>query len=451
MSVLPYRLRKLVAVRPGVKTYQGTDLETDAAVLIHHVHPTAGAAEREERCAGFQALAGRLAGVAHPSLPALRFWTRRPEDPLYLVFDLPYGTGLDALLDRGGPLPWPTARAALRSLADALGAAHRAGVAHLGLRPDRVLLGTAGPPLLVDLGVTALLLADVPRPVPITDPLWRALFPRPELVAPELLAGAPGDARSDVHALGMLLFHVTTLAWPYSSGTSVLVYNQVRAGVSASFLEAALGHTPDGLREVVRRATARDPDARFADGAALAAALDALATPVGGAAAPGQPGASDDALAALRSHAVDAPYTARFGEILRVVDGGRGRLEPPDEEPPVPAPAPLDPAQRAALEAERERQIRLAELTLERLRESRPPQRRRRLLSWLVLASVALAFALFLPRVLEPGSAPVRLYEGGVDPETRLTHDAPRPSPRPGRRPAQDEPVPRARLPLEPR
>lgn len=442
MSVLPYRLRKLVAVRPGVKTYQGTDLENDATVLIQHVHPNAGAAEREARFERFQALAERLARVRHPSVPALRFWTQKPEDPLYLVLDLPHGTGLDSLLDRGGPLPWEAAVALLRPLVDALAAAHGEGVFHFGLRPDRILVRPDGPPLLVDLGLTPLLLPDAARPAAINDPLWRALFPRPELVAPELLGGTAGDARTDVHGVGLLLFHATTLAWPYSSGTSVLVYNQVRVGVRAAFLAAALGHVPQALQELVRRATARDAAERHPTAAALGAALDALLPP----------SALDFSLAPLRAQAGDSPYTARFGEILTVVDGGRGRLDPEPDAAAAPAPPdrpPLDPAQQAALEAERERQIRLAELTLERLRSTRPPARRRRLVTWLVAAFVVLALALLLPHLFERSSAPFRVYEGGVDPQTRLTHEAPPPVLGPGRRPAVRDPVHRDRLPIE--
>lgn len=456
MSVLPYRLRKLIAVRPGVKTYQGTALADGSPVLIHHLHPNASATVREERHERFAALAEQLAKARHPALPALRFWTPRAEDPFYLVYDLPHGTGLDTLLDAGGPLPWEDAIAVLRPVVDGLAEAHERGIAHLGLRPDRVILRREGPPLLVDLGLTQLLLDEVRRPVAINDPLWRSLFPRPELVAPELLGEPRGDARSDVLGLGLLLFHATTLAWPYSSGTSVLVYNQVRAGVRASFLAAALGHAPRAVQELVRSATAADPADRPANARALGAALDAL---------PHASGERDARLDARRLGVSDLPYNARFGEILTVVDGGRGRAPSPLAEVPVTAPPEaLDPEQVAALEAERERQIRLAELTLERMRGERSPGRPRRTIGWLVAALVALALALLLPRLVERTSRTWRVYEGGVDPRTGLTHGGPprsgaeprRPagsktSPPPStRRPAVDRFSARERLSIEP-
>lgn len=441
MSELPYHLRKLYAVRPGLKLYEGVSVADGTPALIHHLHPQAAADAREGRFTRFDEVTRRLATIRHPSIPRVLYRTTREEEPLYLVTEMPRGTGLDALLRRTGPLPFGTAVALLRPVVEGLAAAHRGGLVHAGLRPDRVLVSALGPARVCDLGVTELLLSEVAGELPIGDPLWTSLFPRPETVAPELLGRLRRDARVDVFGLGVLLFHLATGAWPYAPGTSLLVYNQVRAGIRPEALRTALGHTSEGFVALVTRATARDPAERPPDASALAEALDALAT-----------ADSEARLVPLRRAVHDEAYTARYSEILTVVDGGLSRAEP-GPAPPQPCPPPPTEEELAARAADRERQLRLAELTLEGLRTPRRGQNRARILAWVTLGILIVFLTVVLPRLLRTGT-PVRTYEGGVDPRTGLTHAPPRhhdkraaPPPVRAQRRAADDPSRRERRP----
>jgi tetratricopeptide (TPR) repeat protein len=182
---------------------------------------------------------------------------------------LPGGTLRQKL--EAGPLGVPEAVALGIELAQALGAAHERGIVHRDVKPENVLFTAAGQPLLADLGLGKHfdpLAEGGSRSVELT--VHGSFKGTAGYMAPEQIddAGTVGPA-ADVFALGAVL-HECLSGRPAFAGATVL---DVLGKVSSGTVEPLGGDVPRWLEEVVRKALALDPRARFAHGGALAEAL----------------------------------------------------------------------------------------------------------------------------------------------------------------------------------
>ncbi|MEM9302793.1 MAG: protein kinase [Pseudomonadota bacterium] len=158
------------------------------------------------------------------------------------------------------------ALAILRDLAGALGHIHDRGFVHRDIKPSNVLFNGAGQPVLVDFGIakstdeeTALTMAGLSTGTPA-------------YMSPEQIRGQPVDARSDLYALGILLYEMLTGSTPFAGRTP----DEIRlAHIQESLpaLPAAQGH----LQPVLDRLVARDPDHRLRSCEALLGMLDGRA------------------------------------------------------------------------------------------------------------------------------------------------------------------------------
>lgn len=178
-------------------------------------------------------------------------------------------------------LSWPETVAWLgRRLADALDYAHRSGVLHLGIKPENVLFTAEGIPKLADFT-----LHDPPPSTAPADSIAaqhdRLRYQSPEQLAAELDPAAPAaDTRSDIYALGVLLWQLLTGATPFEDAdTAARAVERRRGGVSAAALERIPPDCPAALRRVLLTCLEFDRDRRWHDGAMLAQQLDLCLDP----------------------------------------------------------------------------------------------------------------------------------------------------------------------------
>ncbi|WP_224284256.1 serine/threonine-protein kinase [Streptomyces sp. LS1784] len=182
---------------------------------------------------------------------------------LFLVMELVKGGNLATHLRTYGPPPVPTALDLVDQTAAALAAAHQAGVVHRDLKPANLMLTTSGDVKVLDFGI-ARYMAATHQSSQVMGTL--------AYMAPERFAGAPGDARSDLYALGCVLYELLTGAPPFQDGDPL------------TMMTAHLHRTPDapGIRRgdipadldaVVLRLLAKDPAARPASAAELQSLL----------------------------------------------------------------------------------------------------------------------------------------------------------------------------------
>ncbi|MBP0934535.1 serine/threonine protein kinase [Streptomyces sp. KCTC 0041BP] len=185
-----------------------------------------------EDLASDQELVGRfvqersaLLGLEHPHVVSVRDLVVDGND-LALVMDLVRGTDLRTRLDRERRLAPEAAVVIVADVADALAAAHAAGVVHRDVKPENVLLdmqgplgpGGAHPALLTDFGVAKLI--DSPRRTSggrTTAPTTR-IIGTPDYLAPEIVEGLPPRAAVDIYALATVLYELLAGFTPFGGG-----------------------------------------------------------------------------------------------------------------------------------------------------------------------------------------------------------------------------------------
>jgi serine/threonine-protein kinase len=191
----------------------------------------------------------------------------RHGDTLFLTMELIEGESLGARLGRG-PVPWREAVLIARGICAGVGAAHAAGVVHRDLKPDNVMLARDGRVVVTDFGIAAV--HNVARgtgdEVEVTGtPAW---------MAPEQLAGE-ADARSDVYAIGEIVWNMLTGAHPWRDSAAGTL--QIMQRVTEPPPRLPRGSLPDTVVAVVERCLDREPSQRFHDAGELGAALEVAA------------------------------------------------------------------------------------------------------------------------------------------------------------------------------
>ncbi|MCB9561154.1 MAG: serine/threonine protein kinase [Kofleriaceae bacterium] len=212
--------------------------------------------------ARLEAEARLLAEVHHPDLVGVHGLVEIDGERV-LLMDLVDGPSLADVIARDAPLPVERAVALTRGIAAGLVEAHRAGLVHRDLKPANVLVTRDGDvPRIVDFGLaraTALTGVDAGDLMVVGTPAY---------MAPESLDPMAVDSRSDLYALGCILFELLTGRPPYDGATSVAVLEQHR--------EAPIPELPDApadLARLVRWLLAKSPADRPQSAAAVERAL----------------------------------------------------------------------------------------------------------------------------------------------------------------------------------
>jgi len=183
---------------------------------------------------------------------------------LYTVMPLYQGELLETRLARRPAVGLEEGRNIAIKLARAVAALHRDGIIHRDIKPDNVILEAGGSLKLIDLGVVRVRgLEDDAAPEEI--PGTRAY------VAPEMLAGEPGNEATDIYALGITLFRTFTDAFPYGNSDSTSPPSRERP----LELTALRPDLPAWLQAALARAIAVDPAERFRDMGEFAAEIEA--------------------------------------------------------------------------------------------------------------------------------------------------------------------------------
>ncbi len=270
-----YRLVGLLARGGMAEVWEGVDevLARPVAIKMLHPHLAADEAFRER----FRREAISAARLAHPNVVAT-FDTGDDDGTAFIVMELVRGQTLRELLEESGPLPAAAVSVIGVQIAEALQHAHEAGIVHRDVKPANVLVcepqSRGGDPIprvkVADFGIARAATRDGAA---LTQP--GALLGTAKYLAPEQIEGEAPDARSDVYALGVVLYELLTGRAPFVADTEVatamahlnqkpLRPRQVRAGI------------PRALEAVVTKAMAKDPAHRYQAAADLGNALRSI-------------------------------------------------------------------------------------------------------------------------------------------------------------------------------
>ncbi len=222
--------------------YEALDRELGRAVAFKAVRPGRRITGRSEQW--LQAEAEAVARLNHPNIVTLHDFGRGPSGP-YLIFELLRGQTLQERL-RAGALPFADAVGIGVNVAGVLAHAHRAGVVHRDLKPANVFLCESGNVKVLDFGLAFLF----GRGGPVSGGT-------PAYMAPEQWRSEPGDERTDLFALGVLLHQMIAGTVPY----------RVEKGHSEALdpgppPQIHKDRAPKRLRQLVAKLIEKDPAAR---------------------------------------------------------------------------------------------------------------------------------------------------------------------------------------------
>lgn len=222
--------------------------------------------------------AGRL---DHPNIVYISDFGRMEDGRLYLVMEYVPGDTLQEVIKAAPHCKLPRSRALeiLRQTADALSAAHNAGVVHRDIKPGNLLLSTApggGDRVkILDFGLAKIMIESE-----LTALTGRGeMFGTPAYMSPEQARGDPIDAKTDLYALGILGFELLTGRLPFitkSIPQMMLCHQRDPVPDPQSLLGPDEPPLPAELKAFVLQCLAKDPDNRPASAGALAQAIEGL-------------------------------------------------------------------------------------------------------------------------------------------------------------------------------
>ena len=249
------------------EVYRATETTTGRTVALKLFR--AGLCADAAFTARFLALAPKLAAVTGSQIVSPLDWGE-VENRCYLTLRFfPAGSLRQRLDAAGEERHWPTLDALdlIGQAASAIADLHRQGFIHGGLRPENLLLDQVGSAT-ARIHIADFALGDLVE--------QQLLIGAPAYLAPEQLAGQAPDRRGDIYALGMILYELLTGAQPFATtlfSDAIYLHGQMEA-VPPRTLRPGLPATVEAL---VLHCLAKDPAARYASAAALAADLRAIA------------------------------------------------------------------------------------------------------------------------------------------------------------------------------
>jgi eukaryotic-like serine/threonine-protein kinase len=248
--------------------FRATDprLERDVALKVLRMDSLRVESERRR----FRLEARALSRLLHPNIATL-FDLESDAGVDFLVLEFVAGQTLADLL-AAGPLPEPRARAIALEVAEALQEAHEQGVIHRDLKPGNVLITPRGRAKVLDFGLAQFLPGAGGSFSGATASDSSAVAGTLPYMAPEQIQGMRADARTDLWALGVLLYEMTTGVRPFAGDAfAALLYTIVHQPTpSARALRPGLSAE---LETVITRCLEKDPARRFPDAGAIIRAL----------------------------------------------------------------------------------------------------------------------------------------------------------------------------------
>jgi WD40 repeat protein/DNA-binding SARP family transcriptional activator len=256
-----YRLLERVGTGSFGAVWRAIQPKVGRDVAVKAIHPHL--ANDPDFIRRFETEAQIIARLEHPHIVPLYDYWREPGGAYLVMRFLRGGSLADAI--REGPMDAERAARLIEQVSDALAAAHRQGIVHRDVKPSNILLDNEGNAYLADFGIAK----DLSSPE-MTEP--RGVKGSLLYLAPEQVRGEPVTPRTDLYALGLILYEMLAGRHPLADVPDLAIFErQLRDPLPP--VSEQRPDLPPAVNEVVLAATAKDPELRFPDTPAMAVAL----------------------------------------------------------------------------------------------------------------------------------------------------------------------------------
>lgn len=267
-----YRLLKLVASSDEAEVHEAEHAELGRRSILK-VLPSALAASPAalER---FRSEAKALARLSHPNIVALHEVGTAGDGRPYIAMERVNGETLANRVRREGAMDQDEAIGVVRQLLRGLQAAHREGILHLDLKPDNVLLAKDGSVRIVDFGMSSVV-RDAGLTPSRSGKDSITVNGTPEYMAPEQVLGSRVDSRTDVYAVGCILFELLTGHPIFERSARIAQLGKHLHDAPISLRDRAPGKRfSPAMQAIVEKALQKSPSERFASAQLFLDSLD---------------------------------------------------------------------------------------------------------------------------------------------------------------------------------
>ncbi|MEQ1438935.1 serine/threonine-protein kinase [Fontimonas sp. SYSU GA230001] len=245
--------------------YRAEDPLLDRTVAIKTILLTGDTAERQSYEVRFLQEARAAGRLSHPAIITI-YDVGREGELAYMAMELLRGVDLRERLQQGG-LSLREAVALAAEIADGLAFAHEHGVIHRDIKPANIMIVRSGHAKIMDFGLARLPLSDVKTQTGV-------LLGTPKYMSPEQVAGRPVDHRSDLFALGAVLYEMIVGRPPFSGADTAQLIHRIATAPHAA-PSRIVSSVPPLLDLIVARALEKDPSVRYQSAREMAADLHA--------------------------------------------------------------------------------------------------------------------------------------------------------------------------------
>ncbi len=268
-----YELRERIGAGGTARVYKAYDTNLDrlVAIKILYEHLAEDSAFQER----FEREAKLIATFNHPHIVQVYDFNVQQRDDraiYYMVMSYIPGPTLRQELEEatrlGRRLPVQRILPIMTHLADALGYAHAHGMVHRDVKPGNIIIRPDGSAVLTDFGIARMIRADR-----LTQ--QGATSGTPTYMSPEQASGEPGDARSDLYALGIMLYEMLNGQPPFDDDNNLSVMLKHMNSPIPSLAALEIGAIDRAqLNAFIQQALAKDPVQRFQSAKAFIGALE---------------------------------------------------------------------------------------------------------------------------------------------------------------------------------
>jgi serine/threonine-protein kinase len=181
----------------------------------------------------------------------------------YLITELVVGDSLREIIRTRAPLPVEESLTLIMKITDGLAHCHEQGIIHRDIKPENILITDEGQPVILDFGLT--LTKNSTR---VTYANFSAVAGTPDYMAPEQIEGQRGDQRTDIYALGTILYELLSGNIPYSGDNNLAVMAQHLKG-DIPRLDKVQPGISQQVAAIISRCLQKNPENRYPDMRAL--------------------------------------------------------------------------------------------------------------------------------------------------------------------------------------